>query len=145
MQGPPFSISSTFVIFIFIITAILALPRWLNGKESACQCRKAEFSPWVGKNPWRGKQQPTPVFLPGELLEQRSLAGYCPWCCKRVRHDSVTKQQHHSHPNMWEVINSLWFWFAFPFFFFFLHFLMISDVEHLLYTCLYIFFGKMSI
>ena len=23
--------------------------------------------------------QPTPVFLPGESHEQRSLVGYCPW------------------------------------------------------------------
>ena len=28
-------------------------------------------------NPWRRAGQPTPVFLPGELHGQRSLAGYC--------------------------------------------------------------------
>ena len=28
---------------------------------------------------WRRKWQPTPVFLPGESHEQRSLVGYCPW------------------------------------------------------------------
>ena len=28
------------------------------------------------KNPWRRKWQPTPVFLHGESLGQRSLAGY---------------------------------------------------------------------
>ena len=27
---------------------------------------------------WRGKWQPTPVFLPGESHGQRSLAGYSP-------------------------------------------------------------------
>ena len=32
-----------------------------------------------GKNPWRRKWQPTPLFLPGKSLEQRSLAGYSPW------------------------------------------------------------------
>ena len=53
----------------------LKLPRWLNGKESACQCRRHGFSPWVGKIPWRRKWQPTPVFLPG----QRSLADYNSW------------------------------------------------------------------
>ena len=37
------------------------------------------FDPWVGKIPWRKAQQPTPVFLPGESHEQRSLAGYGPW------------------------------------------------------------------
>ena len=54
------------------------LPRWLNGKESACQCsrhRRCGFNPWVGKIPWRRKWQPIPVFLPGGSHEQRSLAG----------------------------------------------------------------------
>ena len=33
---------------------------------------------------------PTPVFLPGEFHGQRSLAGYSPWDCKRVKHDWAT-------------------------------------------------------
>ena len=37
----------------------------LDYKESACQCSRYEFNPWVGKIPWRRKWQPTPVFLPG--------------------------------------------------------------------------------
>ena len=37
-----------------------------------------EFSPWVGKIPWRRAWQPTPVFLLGEPLGQRSLVGYSP-------------------------------------------------------------------
>jgi len=36
--------------------------------------------------PWRRKQQPTPVFLPGEFHGQRSLVGYSPWG-HRVGHD----------------------------------------------------------
>jgi len=28
---------------------------------------------------WRRKWHPTPVFLPGESCEQRSLVGCCPW------------------------------------------------------------------
>ena len=35
----------------------------------------------------------TLVFLSGESHGQRSLAGYSPGGCKRVRHDLVTKQQ----------------------------------------------------
>ena len=31
------------------------------------------------KIPWRREWQPTPLFLPGESHEQRSLAGYSPW------------------------------------------------------------------
>ena len=72
------------------------LPRWLSGKESACQCRRykrCQFDPWVGKIPWRRKWQPTPVFLPGESHGQRSLVGYSPWG-HRVRHDWVTEHTH---------------------------------------------------
>ena len=54
---------------------------WLNGKESACQCRRCRgwrFYPWVRKTLWRRKWQPTPVFLPGKSYRQRSLTGYSP-------------------------------------------------------------------
>ena len=57
---------------------------WLSGKESACQCRRHRFDPWVRKIPWRRKRQSTPVFLPGKSCGQRSLMGYSPWSCKRV-------------------------------------------------------------
>ena len=33
----------------------------------------------VGKIPWRGKWQPTPVLLPGKSHGWRSLVGYSPW------------------------------------------------------------------
>ena len=36
----------------------------------------------VGKIPWRREWLPTPVFLPGEIHGQGSLAGYSPWVCK---------------------------------------------------------------
>ena len=39
------------------------------------QYRGPGFDPWVRKMPWRKKQQPTPVFLPGETHGPRSLAG----------------------------------------------------------------------
>ena len=29
------------------------LPRWLSGKEAACQCRRVRFHPWIRKMPWR--------------------------------------------------------------------------------------------
>ena len=49
--------------------SLIGLPRWFSGKESSCQCRRhkrCRFNPCVGKIPWRGAWQPTPVFLPGE-------------------------------------------------------------------------------
>ena len=70
------------------------LPRWLRGKESACQCKRYGFNSWIGKIPWRRKWQPTPVFLPRKSHGQRSLAGYSPWGCKRVGHNLATRQQH---------------------------------------------------
>ena len=60
---------------------------------SACQCRRRGFNSWVSKIPWRMKWQPTPVLLPREPHGQRSLVGYSPQGCKRVRLDLVTKQQ----------------------------------------------------
>ena len=44
--------------------------------------RRCRFDPWVGKIPWRRAWQPTPVFLPGKLHGQRSLAGYSSWGLK---------------------------------------------------------------
>ena len=35
---------------ISVVTAI-GLPWWFSGKESACQCRRCEFDPCVGKIP----------------------------------------------------------------------------------------------
>ena len=46
------------------------------------QCRRLRFDPRVRKIPWRREWQPTPVFLPREVHEQRSLAVYSPWDCK---------------------------------------------------------------
>ena len=33
------------------VNFLLRLPWWLSGKESACQCRRHRFDPWVGKEP----------------------------------------------------------------------------------------------
>ena len=48
------------------------------------------FDPWVRKVPWRRKWQPIPVFLPGECLGRRSLAGYSPQGHKEVDTAKVT-------------------------------------------------------
>ena len=64
-----------------------------DSKESACQSRRRGFDPWIGKIPWRGKWQSTPVFSPGKSHGQMSLEGYSPWGRKRIGHDLVTKQE----------------------------------------------------
>ena len=79
------------------------LLRWisqgsLNAKESACNVGRHRFNSWVGKIPWRRKWQPTSVFLPGEFLGDRSLAGPSPWSHKES--DTNVQLTHtHTHTN----------------------------------------------
>ena len=61
MEGQKSS-PDNFCVGLFIRSSILGeLPRWLSGKESACQCRRHKrrrFNPWVGKIPWIKKISP---------------------------------------------------------------------------------------
>ena len=45
---------------------IYGLPWWLSSKESAFQCRRCRFNPWIKTIPWRRKWQPT-TFLVQEI------------------------------------------------------------------------------
>ena len=57
---------------------IIGLPRWLSGKEFACQCtryKRQEFNPCIVKIPWSRKWQPTPVFLPGKFQRTEEPGG----------------------------------------------------------------------
>ena len=63
----------------------IGFPGGAGGKESVCQCRRHKrlgFNSWFEKIPWRRIWQPTPVFLPGESHDQKSLSGFGPWDCK---------------------------------------------------------------
>ena len=53
-------------------------------KDNFSKCRGHQFSPWVGKIPWRRKWQPTPEFLPGKSHGQKSLASYNPYGHKEL-------------------------------------------------------------
>ena len=78
----------------------MGLPTRLSGKQAACQCkrrRRGGFNLWVEKIPWRGKWQPTPVFLPGKFHEQRILAGYSPWGRKESDMTECTRTHTHAH------------------------------------------------
>ena len=61
-----------------------------------CHCDPVRQETWVQslgwEAPWRREWQPIPVFLQGKFNGQRSLMGYSPWSCKRVRHDWETGQ-----------------------------------------------------
>ena len=62
----------------------------VGGAYQQCRRHETRFHPWVEKIPWRRAWQPTPVFLPGESLGQRSLEGYSPWGCKQSDTTEVT-------------------------------------------------------
>ena len=88
-----------------------------NGKEHTChwrRCKRYWFDSWVGKIPWRRAWQPTPVFLPGESLEQRSLVGYCPIGSHRVEHNSSNLAHMHACTCMYRCIwEKLWVYIVF--------------------------------
>ena len=64
-----------------IVTYLMGFPGGSDGKESPCNAGDQVQS--LGQeDPRRRQGQPTPVFLPGEVNGQRSLAGYSPWACK---------------------------------------------------------------
>ena len=79
--------------------------RWLR-RESVClQSGRPGFNPWVGKNSWRRKLQPAPVFLPGKSHGWRGLVGYSPWGCKE---SDTTEQLHFTSRDMKELCLNLW-------------------------------------
>ena len=54
------------------------------GGANVGDTRDVGLIPESGRSPWRGKWQPTPVFLPGKSRGWRSLVGYCPWGRKEL-------------------------------------------------------------
>ena len=66
---------------------VIFFPGGSDGKASAWD------RTWVRKFPWKGKQQPAPVPLPGKFHGQRSPVGYSPWGCR----ESDTAKQLHFH------------------------------------------------
>ena len=76
-------------------------PRWLSGKEPACQCKNEGSILGLGRSPGEGNGNPLQCSclenpmdggaLPGESHGWRSLAGCSPWGCRRVRHDLATE------------------------------------------------------
>ena len=55
-----------------------------DSKDSARSIGDLGSIPGLQRFPWKREWLPTPVFLPGESLGQRSLAGYGPWGLKEL-------------------------------------------------------------
>ena len=62
------------------------------------------LNPWVGKIPGRRKWQPTPLFLPIEVHEQRCLVGYSPLGCKEL--DTAERPRMHACLKKSQIKNS---------------------------------------
>ena len=52
-------------------------------KNLPASARDVGLIPGSGRSPGEGNGNPTPVFLPGKVHGQRSLAGYSPWGRKK--------------------------------------------------------------
>ena len=65
----------------------MGFPGGSDRNESAFNTEDLGSIPLVGKIPWRREWQLIPIFLPGEIHGQRSLAGYIQSMgLQRVRH-----------------------------------------------------------
>ena len=88
--------------------------QWLRQWRICLQCGRPGFDSWVRKIPWRREWQPTPIFLPGESHEQRSLVGYHPWGHKesdtftfkndQTKWSQTQKDRYHMISLMWNLI-----------------------------------------
>ena len=103
---------SHYCFFALLTDKTTGFPWWLRSKESACQCRRRIFDPWPRKIPWRRKQWPTPIFLPGKCLGQRSPAGLQSMGSQRAGHSLATEQQQQQaeHGLLWHPCFSIQTW-----------------------------------
>ena len=62
-------------------------PGGSDGKASAYNVGDSDSIPGLGRSPGEGN----PVYLPWNSHGHRSLKGYSPWGCKRIRRDLATK------------------------------------------------------
>ena len=60
----------------------MGFPGGSDSEESTCNAGEIGLILGLGKSPWRREWQPTPVFLPRESHEWRSLVGYNSWGLK---------------------------------------------------------------
>ena len=85
------SFKKIFVVFFYIEVWLTWASQGYRGSESTCEVEDSGSIPGSGRFPWRRTWPPMPVFLPGKLHGQRSLAGYIQSMrLRRVGHDRVT-------------------------------------------------------
>ena len=80
-------------LFVHVWEQTGALPRWLAGKEPACQCR---FHLWVGKIPWSRKRNPLHYSC---LEDSMDRAGCSPWGHKESGTNAGLNTHAHTRAN----------------------------------------------
>ena len=87
----------------FYMFAKYGLPWWFSWWRIHMQCRRPGFDSWVGKNPWRSKRLPTPVFWPGEFQGLSSL-----WGCKELDMTEWLSLFHFQHNLSFFLVRLSW-------------------------------------
>ena len=70
-----------------IVSCPPCFPGGVDGKESACQCRRPKFDPWMGKIPWRGEWLPRILHyscLENSMVREAWWAACSPWGHKQL-------------------------------------------------------------
>ena len=70
------------------------LPRWLSGKESACNEGDLDSIPGLGRCPGGGHGNPFQYSCLEDPHGQRSLAGYSPWGHKELDTAEAAERTH---------------------------------------------------
>ena len=78
--------------YCFIIVKY-GLPRWLSGKESACQAADAGSIPGSGRSSEEGNSNSLQYSCLGNPMDRGAWPAIVHGVAKRVRYDLVTKQQ----------------------------------------------------
>ena len=79
-----------------VLRGLAGPPRWLGGKECACQCRRHGFDPGSGASPGEGNGHPLQHSCLGNPMDRKA------WCATvhevtRVRHDGA-------HTECWSLV-----------------------------------------
>ena len=80
-------------IILRLISRLLRFPPWLSGKESACQCKRHRFNPWIRKIPPEKEMTTHSSILAWEIQQTEEPCRLPSIGLQRVGHNLVTKQQ----------------------------------------------------
>ena len=83
------------------------LPWWLSSKESACQCRRHGFDPWVGKNPLEERMAAHSSILAWRTLWTEEPGELQSMELQRVGRD-LSDTHTHTHTHTHSIETNIW-------------------------------------